>query len=127
MTDTTTLLTRTPGDTFRFRGTEYVLIDFARTKAKIAPATEPDKVYTLARTATVEPTGHSDDALAAALQATAVAPPTLTPGARVRIVANPRTIRDGLAGVETIIVRTNPKTYTLANGWRVSPGLVEAV
>ena len=110
MTDTTTLLTRTPGDTFRFRGTEYVLIDFARTKAKIAPATEPGKVYTLARTATVEPTGHSDDALA-----------------RVRIVANPRTIRDGLAGVETIIVRTNPKTYTLANGWRVSPGLVEAV
>ncbi len=127
MTDTTTLLPRTPGDTFRFRGTEYVLIDFARTKAKIAPAADPGKVYTLARTATVEPTGHSDDALAAALQASAVAPPTLTPGARVRIVANPRTIRDGLAGVETIIVRTNPKTYTLANGWRVSPGLVEAV
>ena len=25
MTDTTTLITRTPGDTFCFRGTEYVL------------------------------------------------------------------------------------------------------
>ncbi|MGG1910566.1 hypothetical protein AB1285_27455 [Microbacterium sp. NRRL B-14842] len=85
-----------------------MLIDFARTKAKIAALTEPGKVYTLARTATVEPTGHSDDALAAALQATAAALPSLIPGTRVRIVANPRTTRDGLAGVETLIVRTNP-------------------
>ena len=95
MTDTTTLLTRTPGDTFRFRGTEYVLIDFARTKAKIAPAADPGKVYTLARTATVEPTGHSGDALAAALQASAVAPPSLTPGARVRIVTTRRALAAG--------------------------------
>ncbi|MGG1910459.1 hypothetical protein AB1285_26915 [Microbacterium sp. NRRL B-14842] len=127
MTDTTTLITRTPGDTFRFRGTEYVLIDFARTKAKIAALTEPGKVYTLARTATVEPTGHSDDALAAALQATAARaaePDPRNPRAHRR---QPRTTRDGLAGVETLIVRTNPKSYTLANGWRVSPGLVEAV
>jgi hypothetical protein len=124
-TTTTPLGSLKPGDVFTFRGSEYLFVQYGRgTKEHIA---KDGKRYTLARTARVELVRHDDDALAAALSADAEKAPTLPPGTKVRIVSNQRTRNQGIAGVETVIVRRNPKTYGLANGWRVSPALIEEV
>jgi hypothetical protein len=53
--------------------------------------------------------------------------PTLRPGTKVRFVDTAQTRKAGLVGQESVIVKTNTKTYGLANGYRVTPGLVEEI
>ena len=133
MTDTTTapvsLIQLRHGDTFTFRGKDYVLVKHNQSKSVIASVGDGAvKVYNLTMRAQVTKTGHDDAAHRLAL---GVAYPTnlvnFKVGDTVRIVANERTRRQKIAGVETIVVRVNSKTVTLANNWRVSPQLLEAV
>lgn len=140
MTDTTTakqLFFLTPGDTFTFSGSDYVLVQFNRTRAKIARLSD-GKSFVLNMSATVVHTGHDDDALSKVLEVQAERQaarreagfenrPTLRPGTKVRLVSTPQTRKAGIAGAETVIVKTNTKTYGLANGYNVTPGLIEEI
>lgn len=125
------------GDVFDYRGTRYVMTGFGRTRAKIARISD-GKGFVLAGTATVDLVGHSDDALAEVLdiqaersearaEARQHTRPSLRPGTKVRFIRMPATEKAGLVGQEAVITRTNTKTYTLSNGYRVTPGLVEVV
>lgn len=132
MTDTTitepiALMRLRHGDTFTFRGTEYVLVEHKRAKSSIATIGDGAiKVYTLSMSAKVTKTGHDQVALRLAL--VALYPPvTFKPGDTVRIVTNARTTRAGIAGKEAIVVRLNTKTVALSNGYRISPAWLEAV
>jgi hypothetical protein len=128
-TDRRQLFAMSPGDTFTFRGRHFVLTGFGRTNAKIALVDEPTKHFNLKMTAFVEYVGVDNDALRAALVqpdgAGDVA--AFKPGDKVRFVANTKTRNAGLAGTESVVVRVNQKTVGLANGYRVSPTLLEAV
>lgn len=135
MTDTTTettpvsLIQLRHGDTFTFRGTEYVLVKHNQSKSVIATIGDGSiKVYNLSMSAKVVKTGK--DPVAHRLALAAAYPTNLVnfkPGDAVRIVANDRTRRQKIAGVETVVIRVNSKTVTLANQWRVSPQMIEAV
>lgn len=129
MTTTTikALTSLQPGDVFRYRGGEYVLVKYGRgTKEHIAERTS-GKRYTLSRTAQVEFVEHDVDALAKALAAEDAKAPTLRPGTKVRIKDTPAARKHGIVGAESVIIRKNAKTYSLANDWRVSPDMVEEV
>ena len=136
-TNPDTLYMLNDGDVFDYRGTRYVVTGFGRTRAKIARVSD-GKQFVLAGTATVSLVGHDDDALAAALEAREEraearaearqeSRPTLRPGTKVRFVNTPQTRKAGLFGQEAVITRTNTKTYTLSNGYRVTPGLIEEI
>ena len=132
MTDTTTetpvsLIQLRHGDTFTFRGTDYVLVEHKRAKSAIATIGDGAiKIYNLSMSAKVVKTGHDDTAYALAV--VALYPPVnFKPGDKVRVVDNPRTRNSKIAGVEAVVVRVNAKTLGLSNGWRISPGWVEAV
>jgi hypothetical protein len=132
MPDTTTapvsLIQLDPGETFTFGGKDYVLVKHRRSKSlirNVAAGTD----HLLASHAKVVRTGKNLDALSDAINQRAARAPkfTMTVGQRVRIVDDERTRRRGIAGVEAVIERVNSKTYSLSNGWRVSPDYVEAV
>jgi hypothetical protein len=113
---------------FRFRGTEYVVVEHMRSRTKIFRISD-GREYVLSMDAKVEHVGEDREAFATALatRVEAGAVPTLAPGTTVRIVDNEFSRKRGLAGKEVVIVKRNSKTYSLANGWRVSPSMVEEV
>lgn len=117
------LVTLTVGTSFTFRGEEYVLIDFARTRATIKRISD-DRQFKLSMSAFVKPGEARPDVVLATQIASA---PTLRAGDRVRIVADARTRRKGIAGLEGTIVRVNQSRYSLDNGWRVPFAMVEKV
>ena len=132
MSDTTTtelvtLYSLRPGDTFYYRGTHYVLTGFNRTRVTMATVAHPVKRYTLAASAKVQRAAQDLDALSRALVEQETVMPTLRVGTKVRIVTNTRTSNAGLAGMESVIVKVNGKTYGLANGVRISPNWVTEV
>jgi hypothetical protein len=134
MTDTTTetpvsLVRLRHGDTFTFRGKEFVLVRHNQSKSVIASVADGKiSVYNLSMSAKVTKTGHDDAAFRLALaEAYPVSLAAYKPGDRVKIVSNDRTRRQNIAGVETTVIRVNSKSITLANNWRVSPQLLESV
>lgn len=117
------------GDGFTFRGEEYIIVKHGRGSKQHIARVSDLKSFTLSISAQVVKGEARPDTLAAYLAARElVSPsPSLRPGTKIRIVDNANTRAKGIAGVESVIVRTNTKTYTLANEWRVSPGFVEEV
>jgi len=139
MTDTTLtqLALVQPGTKILFNAQEYVVVEHARTRTKIS-RTSDGKMFVLSMNARVAEVGRDNDALAAALAAREermaarngaayTARPTLTVGTKVRFADTAQTRKAGIAGEESVIVRVNTKTYGLANGYRVTPGLVEEI
>lgn len=131
--NTVALYTTQPGTKIQYRGTDYVVVEHARTRTKISRVADR-KMFVLNMNSPVLVIGNDDDALVAALEARAerqaergYVAPTLKAGTKVRFVDDERTRKAGLAGTETVIVRVNTKTYGLANGYRVGPSFVEAV
>lgn len=123
-TQTVRLISLKPGDKFTYGGVEYMLIQYGRgTKEHIARVSDRTPMQ-LARTAYVLPAGRDEKLFGEILNAVT---PQLRPGTTVRIVTNARTTKAGIAGVESVITRANDKTYTLANGYRISPSWVEEV
>lgn len=132
MSDTTTtapvsLIQLRNGDTFQFRGKDYVLVEHKRAKSSIATIGDGQiRIYNLDMAAKVVKTGHDQTALRLALAA--LYPPVkFKVGDTVRIVNNERTRSRGIAGAESVVIRVNSKTVGLANGWRISPNMIEAV
>lgn len=132
MTATATNLTSLhflqPGDKFAYQGVDYVYVQPRRTKGLVRRVHD-GKDFVLSLGASVMHVGNDTDVLSAALSERqgSRAQLTLSPGDKVRFVDNDRTRRRGIAGVETVIVKVNQKTYGLANGWNVSPEYIEAV
>lgn len=132
MTDTTitepiSLSRLRHGDTFTFRGKDYVLVEHKQSKSAIGTIGDGQiRIYNLGMAAKVVKIGHSDTDYQLALAA--LYPPIpFKVGDKVRVVSNDRTRRQGVAGTESTVVRINSKTVGLANGWRISPSWVEAV
>lgn len=115
------------GDTFTFRGHEYVLVEHKQVKSAIARIADGAiKIYNLSMSAKVIKTGRDEAGFRLALDA-------LNPaihfkvGDTVRVVNNARTRSAGVAGAESIVTKINQKSVALANGFRISPSMIEAV
>lgn len=132
MSDTTTtepvsLSRLRHGDGFTFRGTQYVVLEHARSRTTIGTVGDGKiGIYKLGMAAKVVRTGRDDAGYRLAL-AVWRPPITLEEGDTVRVVTNDRTIGRRIAGIESIVIRVNTKTVSLANGWRISPSMVEKI